>query len=244
MRKACITAAIVLTITGPMSSARESTTEPAREAVILLHGLGRGPWGMKVLEWRLAGEGFSVHNVGYPTDAISLEAAADIVHESYLECCQSAPSVHFVTHSLGGLVLRMLSSRHALPNSGRAVMLAPPNRGSEIVDQLGDWEVFARALGPIAPQLGTGADDLPARLPPPSMPFGVIAGNRWINPLGPFLLPKPHDGTVSVASTRLEGMTDHLVVPHNHTFLMNSADVAKEVVFFLRNASFGQDSRD
>lgn len=244
MIKAFIIAASFLTITGTMSSAKEPPIERARETVVLLHGLGRGPWGMKVLEWRLAGAGYEVHNIGYPTDANTLEAAADIVHGRYLACCEAAPTVNFVTHSLGGLVLRMLSSRHQLPNAGRAVMLAPPNRGSEIVDQLGNWDAFALALGPIAPQLGTGPEDLPARLPPPSMPFGVIAGSTWINPLGPLLLPSPHDGTVSVASTRLDGMSDHLVLPHNHTFLMNSGEVAEEVLCFLRNGSFKHQRRD
>ncbi len=122
-------------------------------------------------------------------------------------------------------------------------MLAPPNRGSEIVDQIGGYRAFAWVLGPIAPLLGTGEEDLPSQLPPPPIPFGVIAGSRWINPLGPLVLPEPHDGTVSVASTRLDGMSDHLIVSHNHTFIVNSAQVTDEILHFLRDGKFSPSGR-
>ena len=82
-------------------------------------------------------------------------------------------------------------------------MLAPPNRGSEIADHLAELGWLEPVMGPLAAQLGTGEDDLPRRLPPPNMPFGVIAGDDWINPAGPLWLPTPHDGTVSVETVRL-----------------------------------------
>ncbi len=238
MSKAFSIAVSLIAIAGAMSAAKPSSAEP--DAVILLHGLGRGPLTMKLLEWRLEQAELDVHNLGYPSDAESLDVAVDLVYQRYLSCCRAAPTVHFVTHSLGGLVLRRLTARHDIPNAGRAVMLAPPNHGSEIVDELGDVQLFEQILGPLAPQLGTGDDDLPAQLPAPSMPFGVIAGSDWINPLGPILLPEPHDGTVSVESTRLEGMSDHIVVPSSHTFLMNSPYVTDQILAFLRNGSFEQ----
>ena len=89
-----------------------------------------------------------------------------------------------------------------------------------------------------AAQLGTRDSDLPQRLPSPSVDYGVIAGDRWINPVGPWLLPAPHDGTVSVASTRLEGMSDHLVLPYTHTFIMNALEVAEQVDAFLQTGRF------
>ena len=82
-------------------------------------------------------------------------------------------------------------------------------------------------MGGLAGQLGTREVDLPNRLAAPTISFGVIAGDRWINPVGPWLLPAPDDGTFSVASTRLSGMSDHLIVPHTHTFIMNSAEVVQ-----------------
>ena len=216
----------------------------APEAVVLLHGLGRGPWGMKLLEWRLEHAGYRVRSIGYDTRSATIESAAASVHDQVQACCAAATRVHFVTHSLGGLVLRALLARHPLPNAGRAVLLAPPNRGSELVDRLGDGPLIRLTLGPLAPQLGTDAHGLPSTLPPPAIPFGVIAGDRWLNPVGAWLLPGPHDGTVSVASTRLDGMSDHLVVPHTHTFIMNSRRVARAVRRFLETERFREADRD
>ena len=103
--------------------------------------------------------------------------------------------VHFVTHSLGALVLRALSERNAVPAGGRAVLLAPPNSGSEVADRLRELAVLDpsldRWLGPLAGQLGTRKSDLAVRLPPPAIPFGVIAGDHWINSLGALWLSGP-----------------------------------------------------
>jgi triacylglycerol lipase len=213
--------------------------KPGSGSVVLLHGLGRGPWAMKLLERRLADAGYRVHNLGYPRRAVTIEEMVAEVHDQYLECCpQDEGRIHFVTHSLGGLVLRAYLAEHSPANLGRAVMLAPPNGGSEIVDRLAGWRLFSALLGPIAPQLGTGPEDLPARLPVPDCEVGVIAGDQWINPVGLFVLPSPHDGTVSVEGTRLEGMKDHLIVPHAHPFIMNSTQVARETIHFLRHGRF------
>jgi len=194
---------------------------------------------MKLLEVRLRNAGYQVHNLAYPRRVDSIEEIVESLHASYLECCnERAGRLHFVTHSLGGLVARAYIEEHPPPNLGRVVMLAPPNGGSEIVDQFRDWEVFGAVLGPLAPQLGTGPVDLPARLGVPRCEIGIIAGDRWVNPLGPIFLTEPHDGTVSVDRTYLPGMKDHLVVPHTHTFIMNSSRVAREIVHFLRSGQF------
>ncbi len=209
-----------------------------RDTVVLLHGLGRSAANMLILKWRLQARGYRVCNLDYDTRVDSIELAADAVYESLSDCVDSGRPVHFVTHSLGGLVLRSLLQRHELPKEGRAVMLAPPNRGSEIADWIRDFRFTEGLMGPLASQLGTSQVDLPERLPSPPMAFAVIAGDRWINPTGPLFLPAPHDGTVSVASTRLEGMSDHLVLPYTHTFIMNAAEVADQVDSFLRTGKF------
>jgi pimeloyl-ACP methyl ester carboxylesterase len=208
------------------------------ENVVLLHGLGRSSANMLILKWRLQARGYEVCNVGYETRVDSIEAASDGVFASLTDCFDTQQPTHFVTHSLGGLVLRSLLDRHAVDRTGRAVMLAPPNRGSEIADWVRSFPISGGLMGRLAGQLGTRPEDIPRDLPVPSIAFGVIAGDRWINPVGPWLLPSPHDGTVSVASTRLDGMLDHLVVPHTHTFIMNSAEVADQVDTFLRTGRF------
>jgi pimeloyl-ACP methyl ester carboxylesterase len=194
---------------------------------------------MKLLERRLSDAGYRVHNLGYPRRADSIEEIVAEVHSRYLECChQGGGRIHFVAHSLGALVIRAYLAEHPPANLGRIVMLAPPNGGSEIVDRFRSWRLFHALLGPMAPQLGTGPEDLPARLPVPNCDVGIIAGDRWINPVGSFVLPPPHDGTVSVSRTHLAGMKDHLVVPHTHTFIMNSGRVAREIIHFLRHGLF------
>lgn len=207
--------------------------------IVLLHGLGRSAANMLVLKWRLGRMGYRVCNIGYDTRVGGIEEALDAVHGSIERCAipENAP-LHFVTHSLGGLVLRGLYARFDLPQTGRAVMLAPPNGGSEIADWIRKIGWTEKLMGPLAGQLGTRGEDLPQSLPKPPIPFGVIAGDQWINPIGPVLLPAPHDGTVSVASTRLPGMADHLVVPATHTFIMNQALVADQVDVFLREGRF------
>jgi pimeloyl-ACP methyl ester carboxylesterase len=219
--------------------------ELGSDSVVLLHGLGRGPWAMKLLEGRLADAGYRVHNLGYPRRADAIEEIVAEVHRKFIDCCShGGGEVHFVTHSLGGLVLRAYLDEHRPRNLGRAVMLAPPNGGSEIVDRFRDSGLFRTVLGPMAPKLGTGPNDLPARLPVPDCEVGVIAGNHWINPVGAMVLPPPHDGTVSVKRTHLAGMKDHLVVPHTHTFIMNSNRVAHQVIHFLRYGEFEEHEGD
>ncbi|MFK7897646.1 MAG: esterase/lipase family protein [Myxococcota bacterium] len=210
------------------------------DTVVLLHGLGRSARNMLILEWRLRAMGYSVCNLNYDTRVQGIEEILEEVAPAVKRCAEGAEAVHFVTHSLGGLVLRALLEAESLPEAGRAVMLAPPNQGSEIADELRDLRVTKSVLGPIAGQLGTRESDLPQSLSAPRIPFGVIAGDRWVNPVGPIWLPSPHDGTVSVASTRLDGMEDHLVLPHTHTFIVNSAGVARQVDAFLRQGRFNR----
>ena len=206
--------------------------------MVLLHGLGRRASDLFLLERRLEARGFEVCNVDYPSRVATIGIAAAEVVAGIRACGFGRGPVHFVTHSLGALVIRALAEEHAIPGGGRAVLLAPPNAGSEVVDHLRDGSVLDPWLGPLASQLGTGANGLPARLPPPAIPFGVIAGDHWINPLGALWLPAPHDGAVSVASTRLVGMSDHIVLPYTHTFIAWAEPVAAQVDAFLRQGRF------
>jgi triacylglycerol lipase len=217
-------------------SALELGNPPDR--VVLLHGLGRGASSLSLLALRLEARGFRVCNVDYSSRVDSIERAVAEVSEAIRQCGFAGSQLSYVTHSLGALVLRALLADSAAPPGGRAVLLAPPNGGSEIAERLRRLDVFDALLGPLASQLGTRAGDLPFRYPPPPIPFGVIAGDHWINPLGAVWLPAPHDGTVSVASTRLEGMTGHIVVPYTHSFMPYAESVADHVETFLRTGRF------
>ena len=208
------------------------------ETVILLHGYGRTSYSMRPLQGRLEDAGYRVHNIGYPSIRLSPPELTNLLENELADCCTTTPRIHFVTHSLGGILVRAYLAEDRPLNMGRVVMLAPPNRGSELADIVnGSW-LLRTILGPTVVQLGTAPDSLPNRLPKPWYEVGIIAGLDEINPIGGLFVPDPSDGTVSLASTILDGMTDFVTVRKSHTFIMRSADVADYVISFLRTGHF------
>ena len=139
---------------------------------------------------------------------------------------------------MGGIVLRANLGRQLPPNLGRVVMLAPPNGGTELVDLMGKLPFLQRHMGVSRGELGTDPSGLPSRLGPVTYEVGIIAGSRSLNPLFSWLIPGADDGMVAVERTKLEGMKDFLVVPHEHTFIMNRPEVIRQTLRFLEQGSF------
>lgn len=204
---------------------------------MLLHGLGRTAGSMDALESALAAEGYRVINLSYPSLEAPPSVLVDSVASALRRCCRDADRVHFVTHSLGGILVRAYAARGSGVPVGRVVMLSPPNAGSEIVDQL-PHELVLDVLGPTGAALGTEPTSLPQSLPPPSFEVGVITGEASLNPLFSWWLPGPDDGKVSVESARLEGAADFLVVPYTHAFIMSREPVIRQVISFLEEGRF------
>ena len=230
-----ILSVLVLTVS-PITPVASADTEN----VILLHGLGRSRWSMRTMEKALTQSGYRVFNMGYPSTTKAIPDLAAELHVQVQHCCHTNQT-HFVTHSLGGILVRSYLTHYPLDNLGRVVMLSPPNKGSELVDVLGKVGAFTFILGPASGQLSTQPSSIPNQLNqrgPVDFELGVITGNRSFNPLTSWLIPGPDDGRVSVNSAQVAGMADFLVVPRTHTFIMSSRTVIEQTVNFLRTGKF------
>lgn len=197
-----------------------SPAPPARDLVVLVHGMGRTPLSMRPLARALERAGYATSSFGYSStrhdvDALCAQLAA---HVAALEPPDGA-RVHFVGHSLGNLLIRGALGAAPPPQAGRIVMLAPPNRGAAAAEAFAPW--FGWLLEPLD-ELGPGG--AAARLPVPPLEIGVIAGAQ--------------DGKVTVDETHLPGETDHVTVPALHSFLMNRTDVQELTLSFLRHGRF------
>lgn len=185
-------------------------------------------------------EGYTVLNVDYPSRTATIEALAGKVIGDALDnpAVKAAGKIHFVTHSLGGILVRQYLKSTRLDRLGRVVMLGPPNQGSEVVDLLGDSTLFRAINGPAGKQLGTGSDSLPNRLGPVEFDLGVIAGDRSINWINSCMIPGPDDGKVSIERTKVAGMKAHLVIHATHPYLMKNTRAIRETIHFLRHGQF------
>jgi triacylglycerol lipase len=231
--------ALALTLLATLACAQPDDGATGSDSVVLLHGLGRSAAAMGPLAKQLRAAGFAIHNLDYPSTDHTPDELVAWLDEALTRCCQQTPgALHFVTHSLGGILVRAQLEAKRPAQLGRVVLIAPPNHGSEIVDGLVGNALFEAALGPTGSDLGTGPDSFPNRIGPPDYEVGVIAGSQSINPVGAVLLPDENDGTVSVESTRLEGATDFILVEANHTFIMQEEEVAEQVIHFLREGRF------
>lgn len=209
-------------------------------SVVLLHGLARTSDSMSKMNRALETAGYHVCNVSYPSRQHSIEVLTrDFVLPAVRSCLTNpTDEVHFVTHSLGGIVVRQLAGSAPDLNIGRVVMLSPPNHGSEVVDKLGELALFKLINGPAGLELGTGHESTPLSLGPPSFRAGIITGDRTINLILSLLIPGPDDGKVSIESAKLEGMAGFCVIPASHPFIMKDELAIEQTLVFLARGTF------
>lgn len=223
-----------------LSFADSGASGSGKDCVVLLHGLARTAASMNRMAAALQGQGYHVINIDYPSREKPIKELADnAVQEGVARCLETRPvRIHFVTHSLGGILVRVYLRDRKIEGLGRVVMLAPPNQGSRVVDEFSQVPGFDLLNGPAGSQLGTGADSVPQRLGTANFEVGIIAGDRSVNPILSSAFDEPNDGKVAVEDARLSGMKDFLVVHHSHPFIMQSDEVIDQVISFLENGSF------
>lgn len=198
---------------------------------------------MRPLQRALEARDYAVLNCGYRSRSADIAALAAHIADR-VSRWEPGTRLDFVTHSLGGILLRAALAYGYLPRERvrRVVMLGPPNAGSEVVDAFRSIPlvagIYAAVTGTAGEQLGTAPSGLPGQLPPVDFEMGVIAGNRSFNPIFSAILGAENDGKVRVDRTRVEGMREHLVVPVWHPLLVSSPTVIRHVAHFLETGAF------
>ncbi len=209
------------------------------EQVVMLHGIARTWRSMRTFAGYLEAQGYRVLNVGYPSTRLPLESLVGHVQRTIEESeFDPQTKTHFVGYSMGGLLARGVIHRFRPPNLGRVVQVAPPNQGSEVADFWKNFFLFRWIFGPAGQDLGARERKFARILGPVDYELGVVAGNKTWDPFSSALIPGPNDGKVSVESTRVDGMKDHIVIPATHTFIIYNQKAFKQAQYFLQNGLF------
>ena len=209
-----------------------------KESVIVLHGITKTSRHMRRLAAYLADQGFQVFNLDYPSTRYPLEQLVSIVRQQILGLLDCSDKVHFVGYSMGGLLVRALLKECRPACLGRVVQLAPPNNGSEVADYCRKLWIYKKLFGPAGQQLITDQSAISELFGPVDYELGVIAGCFALDPIGALIIKGQHDGKVSVASTRLAGMKEHIIVKSSHVWFPNSKTVQRLTATFIKYGSF------
>ncbi len=215
-------------------------TADSGSCVVLLHGIRRSKDSMLRIEDALKDANYIVWNEGYPSTKAPIQKLAATYVAKGVEFCrnQGASKIHFVTHSLGGILVRQYLQANAVPAGSRAVMLSPPNKGSVLVDKLKKYSLYRRVMGPAGEQLGTDAASVLDRLAPIAIEVGVIAGKSGLAPWFSPYIPGKDDGMVSIEQTKLPEMRDFIVIKSSHWFIMQNAQAVAQALYFLKYGKF------
>ncbi|MDX1706175.1 esterase/lipase family protein [Pseudidiomarina sp.] len=221
-------------VTAPLAASAQP------QHLVLLHGLVRSATAMENLAEAASDAGYQVCNIDYPARQHPVgELARQHVLPAIMDCIgDSGEPVAFITHSIGGIIVRQLETMDPPFTFGRVVMLAPPNQGTPVVDKLKGSALFKWIGGPAGAQLGTNPDSLANRLGPTGLELGIIAGTVSINPLFSWLIPGNDDGVVGVEQTPLKGMNDYIRVSATHALMMFDDESIHQALYFLEHGQF------
>ena len=218
-----------------------SDSAPDKDYVVVLHGIVRTYRSMRSLAKFLEANGYLVLNVDYPSTRIPLESLIEHINRQVVAFNRDPQrKIHFVGYSLGGLLARGVLPRNRPPNLGRGVQLAPPNQGSEVADFWKNNFLFQWIFGSAGRELGAEEKSFSRILVPLDYEMGVIAGNRSWDPISSAMIKGPNDGKVSVASTKVPGLTDHIVISTSHTFIIYNREAWNQTIHFFKCGKFNR----
>lgn len=211
---------------------------PGQECVVLVHGYLRSSNHLSHLRNFLIQKGFYVVSIDYPSTTLNIqEIVGSYFSSQILDHCQNQ-TIHFVTHSLGGVIVRYYLKTNQIKNLGRVLMLAPPNQGSEIADFLSQFNLLNSFLGPILVQIKTDNSSFVHSLGLPKFEFAIISGDYTLDPISSFIIPGIDDGRVSISNTNLENRKDFLLVKRSHNFIMDAPEVQEAIFTYIKFGRF------
>ncbi|MDB2550903.1 alpha/beta fold hydrolase [Rickettsiales bacterium] len=221
------------------NSSYSKVTSSKGEYVIILHGIARSKSHMQELADYLNDQNYDVINIDYPSTDYNLEGLAKIIKKEISQNIIEDKKVNFVGYSMGGLMVRIILNQQDYKNMGRVVQLASPNKGSEVSDFLENNWLYKKIYGPSGAQLTTDQRKIKNLLNDKiDYDLGIIAGNFTIDPISSIIIDGDDDGKVSIESTKLKGMKDHIVVSASHTFFPSNEVVKQQTLNFLRDGQF------
>ena len=211
-----------------------------QDHVILLHGMYRSAYAMKPVERFFTEQGYKVTNISYPSTEQDIESLVNNYLAPVVESLMSGENtkLHFVTHSMGGILVRYYLQHNGVDNLGKVVMIAPPNHGTALAELFADSSVIDTNSGPAKEQLSSQSDSWVNQLGPVDFELGVIAGNYNKNPITAWLLAGDDDGVVAVESTKVENMNDFITVADKHFRLRSNKTVLQQAAYFLKYSAF------
>jgi triacylglycerol lipase len=229
---------------GTLLQQRETTKvfEGPGDTVVVVHGLRW--WAFGGMDWmarQFNHAGYRVILVRYPSRKLDGD---QLVHDYLAKTVERENThldkpLHFVAHSLGGVLTHRFLQDHPPSNLGRCVFIAAPLHGTELADIIDrKMDSSVRLIGPAAASLNTSSDGMPETLRPPRFPVGIIMGDRSNYPfLSPFI-PGADDGVVPVRSGIIDGARDTLVLHEAHVEMIHSPDVFKQSRRFIETGAF------
>ncbi len=239
-----ILAALFLSLTGcsnkPLVAADDTFTSNGDECVVLVHGLWRSGFAMRSIANNLETYGFHTISIDYPsTEAEIPELTQQHIPQGIEHCkANGAKQIHFVTHSMGGILVRQYLQSNHLPQGSKVVMLSPPNQGSKLSEKFGESWWYQWAAGPAASSLTQKESGIINQLREVSEPVGIIAAYREWSLWPDSWLPQPNDGTIAVESMRLSEMDDFILMNSGHATMRYQDDIQRQIRHFLVNGYF------